>query len=176
MRVVLIWAQDKNGVIGDGKRLLWRVPEDLKHFQHLTTGNTVIIGRRTWESLPKPLPNRLNLVITRNPDFKATGGMVVGSLSEALKIAENEGYETAYVIGGAQIYRQSIEIADELVVTYLNLDVRDARNDVGARGLVYAPKIDSQIWTIDENRSQACFQPKSGDAEYKTVTFVRKWR
>lgn len=176
MRVVLIWAQDRNGVIGDGKLLLWRVPEDLKHFQHLTTGNTVIMGRRTWESLPKPLPNRLNVVITRNPDFKAVGGMVVGSLSEALKIAENEGYETAYVIGGAQIYRQAIEIAEELVVTYLNLDVRDGRDRVGARGLVYAPKIDPQIWTIDENRSQPSFQPKSGDAEYRVVTYVRKQR
>jgi len=107
MKIALIAAVANNHVIGAENRLIWHLPADLKHFKTLTMGNTIVMGRKTFESIGKPLPGRRNIVITRNKDFNAPGCEIAYSLEEALKMS-NKG-ETVYVIGGADIYHQTID-------------------------------------------------------------------
>ncbi|WP_432489031.1 dihydrofolate reductase [Kineococcus sp. SYSU DK018] len=121
----LVWAQSPDGVIGDGGRLPWRVPEDLAHFKRLTTGTTVLMGRATWESLPprlRPLPERRNVVLTRDRSWTAEGAEVAHDLDAALDDALAAG--DAWVAGGGQVYRAALARADRLVVT--DVDVRVA--------------------------------------------------
>jgi dihydrofolate reductase len=122
-RVGLVWAEARGGVIGAGGGMPWHVPEDLAHFKAVTDGSPVVMGRRTWESLPerfRPLPGRTNLVVTRRADWSADGAVRAGSLDEALR---NAGADRAWVIGGGQLYREAIGGADLLEVTQLDLDV-----------------------------------------------------
>ncbi|MDP2109045.1 MAG: dihydrofolate reductase, partial [Rhodocyclaceae bacterium] len=110
--LTLVAAVAKNGVIGDSNALPWHLPEDLKHFKQLTSGHAVIMGRKTWESLPlrfRPLPGRLNIVLTRDPRYVAEGAMVVHTLQEALKVGAGG---TAFIIGGAELYAHALPLAD----------------------------------------------------------------
>lgn len=121
--IVIIAAVAKNRVIGKDNTLIWNIPEDMAHFKALTSGQTVIMGRKTWESLPdafRPLPGRANIVVSRNPGYQASGGQVVGSLPEALAAAA--GADIAFVIGGAELYRQALPIADRLLLTEIDQD------------------------------------------------------
>src|SRR5258706_14044646 len=113
--VSLIAAVARNGAIGRGNALLWRLPEDLKHFKRTTLGHPVVMGRKTWDSIGRPLPGRRNIVVTRDPQWQASGAERAGSLDEALALARNE--ERLFVIGGAQIFAQGLPIADEPGVT-----------------------------------------------------------
>lgn len=118
----LIWAQATNGVIGDAGTIPWRLPEDLAHFKELTLDGAVIMGRRTWDSLPerfRPLAGRHNIVITRQPDWAADGATAVHSLTDALAAAAPA---AVWVIGGGEIYRQAMALADHLEVTEVDLD------------------------------------------------------
>ncbi|HEV7419849.1 MAG TPA: dihydrofolate reductase [Mycobacterium sp.] len=121
MRTVgLIWAQSTSGVIGRDNGIPWRLPEDQARFKELTLGQTVVMGRLTWESLPakvRPLPGRRNVVVTRQTDFMADGATVVGGLDEALTGDEN------WVIGGAQIYGLALPIATRCEVTEVEIDL-----------------------------------------------------
>lgn len=120
-RVGLIWAEAHGGVIGAGGTMPWHVPEDLAHFKEVTLGAPVVMGRRTWESLPerfRPLPGRENIVITRQAGWAADGARAAGSIPDALT-----GLEEAWVIGGGEIFRSVIAEADRLEVTELDLDV-----------------------------------------------------
>lgn len=115
--LTLIAAIASNGVIGVDNRLPWQLPEDLKHFKMLTTGHTVIMGRKTWESLPpkfRPLPKRTNIVVTRDAAYRADGAVVTASLPAAIAAA---GATDAFVIGGAEIYAQALALADRLELT-----------------------------------------------------------
>jgi dihydrofolate reductase len=117
----LIWAQANNGVIGAGGGMPWHVPEDLAHFKEVTLGTPVIMGRRTWDSLPerfRPLPDRENIVITRSQDWAADGARRAAGIEDAVR-----GQERVWVIGGAEIFRQVIGDADRLEVTELDIDV-----------------------------------------------------
>ena len=114
-RVILVGAVSSNGVIGAGGRLPWHLPEDLKHFKALTLGHPVIVGRRTWESLGKPLPGRENIVVTRTPGYAAPGAAVAASLDAALALCA--GVPVAFVIGGAALYAAALPIADVMVLT-----------------------------------------------------------
>lgn len=117
----LIWAQANNGVIGAGGGMPWHVPEDLAHFKEVTLGAPVIMGRRTWDSLPerfRPLPDRENIVITRSQDWAADGARRAAGIEDAVR-----GQERVWVIGGAEIFRQVIGDADRLEVTELDIDV-----------------------------------------------------
>ena len=123
-RLGLIWAQAHGRVIGRGGALPWRLPEDLEHFKRTTLGCPVIMGRRTWDSLPprfRPLPGRQNIVLTRSSDWSAHGAQRAASLDEALQLAA--GAPRAWVIGGAQLYAAAIARADELRITEIDLDV-----------------------------------------------------
>ncbi|WP_432497874.1 dihydrofolate reductase [Kineococcus auxinigenes] len=121
----MVWAQSPDGVIGDGGRLPWRVPEDLAHFKRLTAGAAVLMGRATWDSLPprfRPLPGRRNVVLTRDRSWSAEGAEAAHDLDTALDDALDAG--DVWVVGGGQVYRAALARADVLVVT--DVDVRVA--------------------------------------------------
>lgn len=123
MSLALIWAQAHDRVIGAGGVMPWHLPEDLKHFRELTGGDPVVMGRRTWESLPerfRPLPGRDNIVVTRQPGFDAPGATVVHSLEAALSGHDDA---TVWVIGGAELYGQALPLADRVEVTEIDLQV-----------------------------------------------------
>ncbi|OBH10686.1 dihydrofolate reductase [Mycobacterium sp. E1747] len=126
----LIWAQSTSGIIGRGGDIPWRVPEDLIRFKELTVGHTVVMGRRTWESLPskvRPLPGRKNVVLSRKSDFVADGAQIVGSLEAAL--AESEGEPETWVIGGEQVYLLALPHATRCEVTEVEVDLRRDDDD-----------------------------------------------
>ena len=119
--ISIIAAVSKNGVIGVDNKLPWDLPEDLKRFKELTTGNVVIMGRKTYESIGKPLPNRINIVITRNKDFFVPGVITTNSLESALLKAGGDKH--IFIIGGGEIYKQSIGFADKLYITEVDMEV-----------------------------------------------------
>ncbi|MCC3292436.1 dihydrofolate reductase [Arthrobacter sp. zg-Y1110] len=149
----LIWAQGTSGVIGSGGSIPWRLPEDLSHFSKITSGHPVIMGRRTWESLPeaaRPLPGRTNIVVTSNPDFTAPGAVRAGNLYAALIEASmsGSGSEQIWIIGGASLYREALSLADTVVITRVDLDVE---------GDTFAPGLGPE-WELEEE------EPASGVA------------
>lgn len=106
----------KNRVIGNNNELIWKLSSDLKRFKELTTNNPVIMGRKTYESIGRPLPNRRNIVITRNTEYSVEGCEIVSSLEEALLLTNND----CFIIGGGEIYTQSLEFADKIYLTLVN--------------------------------------------------------
>jgi dihydrofolate reductase len=137
MRVSMIWAMAENNVIGRDNKLPWHLPNDLKYFKQLTTGKPVIMGRKTYDSIGRPLPNRTNIIITRDANFSAEGVKVVNSLDEAIELAEAiclvNAQEEVIVMGGAEIYKLCLPRADRLYVTLVHADVE---------GDAYFPEID----------------------------------
>jgi dihydrofolate reductase len=126
-RICLIVARGRNGVIGSDGDMPWRLSSDLKQFKALTSGKPVIMGRKTWDSLPRrPLPGRLNIVVTRQSDFLAEGAQVVGDLDAAFEIAtrqaQTDSVDEVFVIGGAQIYTASLARADRLYITEVDAE------------------------------------------------------
>jgi dihydrofolate reductase len=119
----IVVAMARGGVIGRGNDLPWHVPEDLKHFRRLTTGHAILMGRRTHESIGRPLPQRRNIVISRQPDLRIDGCEVVGSLEEAITLARDGGDSMPMVIGGAAIYRAALPLATQLHITEIDRDV-----------------------------------------------------
>ena len=123
MRISLILAMAQNRVIGRDGDLPWRIPGDLKYFKQTTLGKPVVMGRKTWDSLGRPLPDRPNIVITRDPDFAAEGARVTHSLDQALELASSlidDG--EVMIIGGAQIYRQALPLAGRIYLTEVHLN------------------------------------------------------
>jgi dihydrofolate reductase len=116
--ISLIAAVARHGAIGRNNQLLCRISEDLKFFKRTTFGSPVIMGRKTWDSIGRPLPGRRNIVITRNPQWQAEGAERAGSLREALSLVQNA--PKAFVIGGGEIYREALPMADELVLTEID--------------------------------------------------------
>lgn len=116
----LIVARARNGVIGKDNAMPWYLPEDLKHFKRTTLGKPVIMGRKTWESLPKALPGRLNIVITRQADYVAEGATVVTSVEDALEAVKD--MPDAFIMGGAEIYRQTMDRVTVAHITVINAD------------------------------------------------------
>mgnify|MGYP003423701432 CR=1 FL=1 len=146
MTISLIAAVAENGVIGGGNTLLWNIPEDLKHFKEKTSGHTIIMGRKTFESIGRPLPHRINIVITRDSQYSRDGVDTVNSLEEALRFAsleqgkafeQNQEEVETFIIGGGEIYHQAIEKANKLYIT----EVHKIFN-----GDVKFPEIDKNIW------------------------------
>ena len=124
MRINLILARASNGVIGLNNQLPWHLPEDMAHFKQQTAGAPVIMGRKTWDSIPprfRPLPGRRNIVVTRQTNLNQTGLEPAPNLREALQFCENS--PQVWIIGGAQIYAQALPLADELVVTEIDADI-----------------------------------------------------
>ncbi|MCA1979648.1 MAG: dihydrofolate reductase [Thiobacillus sp.] len=119
-RISVIAALAKNRVIGVENRLPWRLPEDLAHFKALTLGHPILMGRKTFESLGRPLPGRANIVITRNPDFHVAGCQVAGSLPAAIELCRDA--DELFFIGGAELYAQAIPLADRLYLTEVDVE------------------------------------------------------
>ena len=154
MALHLIYARAANGVIGKDGTMPWHLPEDLAHFKQLTQGHPVVMGRKTWDSLParfRPLPGRTNIVVTRQADWQADGAQRAASLEDALALCAQAA--TVWVIGGAQIYAQALPLADRVEVTEIARDfdgdahaptlgpewVESARSHhVGASGLPFS--------------------------------------
>ena len=139
----LIWAQTQEGVIGRDGGMPWHVPEDMKHFAATTTGHPVVMGRRTWDSIPekyRPFTGRTNIVVTRQPGWEAPGTVVVHSLDEALETAAAaEGGDVVWVIGGGEIFADAMPLADLAMVTILDSD---------ADGDTFAPPLGPQ-WRLE---------------------------
>ncbi len=145
MKVSIIVAKSLNNVIGKDNQLIWRLSADLQLFKIQTTGHYIIMGRKTYESIGKPLPNRTSIVITNNPDFSVPEGhFVAHSLEEAIQICIGKKLDQVFIIGGGEIYRQAVPIADELVVTEVNA-ILD--------GDVFFPEIDMNEWTVVSSNS-----------------------
>jgi len=119
-RINLIVARARNGVIGRDGALPWRLPEDLAFFKRTTMGHPIVMGRRTWESIGRPLPGRRNIVVSRRADYTAAGAEVAPSLDEALRLCA--GSAELFVIGGAQLYAEALARADRLIVTEIDAD------------------------------------------------------
>ena len=138
--ISIIVAVSEDWGIGKDNELLWHISEDLKRFKRLTTGNVVIMGKKTWESLPKkPLPNRRNIVLTDNPEETFEDAITAYSLDDSL--AKCSPGEEIFIIGGGSIYRQFMQIADRLFITHVH---KKAPADI------YFPEIDKKIWEISE--------------------------
>jgi len=141
MKLALIWAMSRNRVIGRNNALPWHLSEDLRYFKRVTMGKPIIMGRKTWESIGRPLPGRTNIVITRDHDFQAAGVRVVHSLDDALRLAEHigviEGAEEAVVIGGAEIYALALPKAERLYLTQVHAEVQ---------GDAWFPEFDLSKW------------------------------
>lgn len=155
--ITIVVAMGKNREIGVDNQLLWHLPKDLKHFKELTSGHPIIMGRKTYESIGKPLPNRTNIVISRKNDWFEEGILIVGSIKEALKFAKKID-ENVFVIGGGTIYEQTIDLADQLEITLV---------DATLEADTYFPKIDVKIWQKtqetchekdEKNQYDFCFQ------------------
>ncbi len=123
MKLHLIYARARNGVIGKDNQIPWHLPEDLAHFKRVTLGQPVIMGRKTWDSLParfRPLPGRVNIVVTRQADWRADGAQRAASLEEARQLCADA--PDAWIMGGAEIYRQAEPLASTAVVTEIDAD------------------------------------------------------
>ncbi|WP_438947132.1 dihydrofolate reductase [Varibaculum vaginae] len=168
MKIGMIWAQAAHRVIGDGQKMLWHVPADFKHFKATTMGSPIIMGRRSFEALGKqPLPGRLNIVLTSQEGYQAEGAQIASSLSQATQLAATSGAEICWITGGARLYEEGMRIADELAVTYLDLDVGDHPE------YAHAPQISPQLWQVNEERSDSEFRPISGDCRWKLVYYQK---
>jgi len=119
--ISMIVARSRNHVIGRDNQMPWKISADLQFFKRVTMGHPVIMGRKTWESIGRPLPGRRNIVVSRNSNYSATGGELVGSLDEALKSLSE--FERVFVIGGEQLFNQAFDKADRLYITEIDLDI-----------------------------------------------------
>ncbi len=154
--IKLIAAIGKNRELGKDNGLLWNLREDMKYFRTTTAGATVVMGRRTFESIGRPLPKRRNIVITRSLDYAPEGVEVTNSLSEALEICQND----CFVIGGGQIYKEALECADELLLTEINKAYPDAD--------VFFPEFDKSLYT-----RQVIGSVTEEGTEYEFVRYTR---
>ena len=123
VRPSLIVAVARNGVIGKDGQLPWRLPDEMRHFKQTTMGHHVIMGRKTWESLPRPLVGRTNVVLTRDPQYRAPGAIVVHDLQRALDLAAEASDEEPFVIGGEAVYVQALPLARRIYLTEVEVEV-----------------------------------------------------
>ena len=137
MIISAIVATAKSRVIGKDNGIPWYLPADLKYFKKTTLHHHIIMGRNSYESIGRPLPKRTNIIVTRNAFFIASGCLIVHSIEEALQLAMTNGEEEAFIIGGAQIYAQSLPYWDRLYLTDVDIDVK---------GDTYFPAIDFELW------------------------------
>ncbi|MXS83894.1 dihydrofolate reductase [Nitrosomonas oligotropha] len=162
LRLSILVAMAKNRVIGRDNRLPWHLPADLKHFKFLTMGQAIVMGRKTYESIGKPLPGRANIVITRQTDYQIPGAVVVNSLEDALLVCEETSTTDTenFIIGGEKLYRQTIKICQRMYITEIqsNFD-----------GDVFFPEFDPNEWEEAQRDKHT-----EGNLEYHFVVLERK--
>ena len=160
--LTIIAAVSENNALGKDNQLLWHLPEDFKRFKTLTSGHYIVMGRKTFKSFPKPLPNRTHIIITRQNDYQAPDGcIVVSSLEKAMALCPAN--EEAFVIGGGEIYQQAINIVDKIDVTRVHTTI-DADT--------FFPEIDTNIWKLVFEE----FHPKDEKHafDFTFLTYVRR--
>ena len=160
--LTIIAAASENNALGKDNQLLWHLPEDFKRFKTLTSGHYIIMGRKTFESFPKPLPNRTHIIITRQHDYQAPEGcVVVSSLEKAMELCPAN--EEAFVIGGGEIYKQALDVVDKIDVTRVHTTI-DADT--------FFPEIDTNTWKLVFEE----FHPKDEKHafDFTFLTYVRK--
>lgn len=161
MLVSIIAAMDRNRLIGSNNQLPWHLPADLAHFKQVTMGKPIIMGRKTYESIGRPLPGRTNIVLTRSPDFHAEGVVTANTLQQALDYASVE--DEVMIIGGSSIYELALPGADRLYLTYVESD---------CEGDAWFPEFDIERWRIVASEQHAADEKNSSD--YRFVTYDRK--
>ena len=139
MIISAIYGVSDNGVIGKGNVIPWHLSADLKYFKKITMGHPVIMGRKSYLSIGKPLPGRTNIILTRNENFKADGCIVVHTIESALDFAQKNKAQEVFIIGGGEIYRQSMPYWDKIYITEIEVEVE---------GDVFAPKVDWKKWQL----------------------------
>jgi dihydrofolate reductase len=143
--IIIIAAVAENNALGKDNDLLWHLPKDFKRFKEITSGHHIVMGRKTFESFPKPLPNRTHVIISRQKNFEPEGCIVVENLEKAIAVCPQN--ENLFIIGGGEIYTQSISLADQLDITRVHHSFEAD---------VYFPEIDSEIWEL----TSETFNPK----------------
>ena len=162
MIISQIVAVSTNGVIGKDNDLIWRLSSDLKYFKKITTGHHIIMGRKNYESIGRPLPNRTSVIITRNKDYKAEGCIVVHSLEDALDVARKNNETEACIIGGGEVYKISMPLTDKIYLTEVHENFE---------GDTYYPSIDKKIW---KEVSRESFKADEKNAhDYSFVVFEK---
>jgi dihydrofolate reductase len=162
MEIIIIVARSTQGVIGRDNELPWRLPADLKHFKASTLNHPIIMGRNTWESLGKALPERRNIVISRTPGFAAEDAETFTNLDDAIEACKSS--DQVFIIGGAQVYEQAIEIADKMVITEVELDVV---------GDAHFPEFDEEDWKITHlEEHPSAPDPKNPGQDFPAFAFV----
>ena len=157
----IIVAIGENGEIGLKNELLWHLPNDLKHFKTLTSGHPIIMGRNTYESIGKALPNRTNIIVSQRKNWFQEGVLIVGSLKEALKFAKKID-EDIFIIGGGKVYEQTMDFADKLEVTLVKGTFEAD---------TFFPKIDAKVWTlVNEEHFE---KDEKHDFDYSFLTYER---
>ncbi len=160
---IIMVAKASNNVIGKDNDLIWHLPADLKFFKQTTKGHTLIMGRKTFESLGNPLPHRDSWIITRNEDYQSEGITVFHSLESALEAGEKKGLETVFLLGGGEIYRQSMDVADKMIITEVHHEFE---------GDTYFPEIDHDRWKEVSREEFAADEKNKYD--YAFVHYERK--
>jgi len=163
MKISCIVATAKNNVIGKNNEIPWHLPADLKYFKKVTTGHHIIMGRNCFESIGRALPKRTNVIITRDMFYTVSNCLIAHSIGEALSIAEANSEEEAFIIGGGQIYEQTIDIWDKLYLTEVDLDVE---------GDVFFPQIDMSEWKL--SKKQDCTKDEKNLHNYSFRQYERK--
>lgn len=143
MTISLVVAASENNAIGKNNQLIWHLPNDLKFFKNTTWGFPVIMGRKSFESVNKPLPGRTNIVITTNPDWKAETVIVVNNLKDAIQKAAETNSKQIFIIGGGEIYKQSMDIADSIYITRVHANLE---------GDTFFPVIDTSKWKLTSHQ------------------------
>ena len=156
-------AFDENRVIGKNNTLIWHLPADLKRFKSLTTGHVIIMGRKTFESIGKPLPNRTTIVISRQADLQIDGAIIAHSVEEAILKAKSITREDIFIVGGAEIYALSLALADQILVTQLH-DIFE--------GDAYFPEILAESWEVTEKERGITDEKNAYQFSY--ITYSRK--
>jgi dihydrofolate reductase len=161
MNVSIIVAVSRNLVIGKDNQLIWKLSADLKRFKDLTTGHTIIMGRKTFDSIGKPLPNRTSIVVTRQKDYKIEGCIVVNSLEEAFeKVADQE---EVFVIGGGAIYKEALAKANKVYYTKVHKNFE---------GDAFFPVIDLKEW--ESVKREDCYPDEKNEVPYSFIDYKRK--
>ena len=160
--IIMIAAAAENNALGKNNELLWHLPDDFKRFKQITTGHYIVMGRKTFESFPKPLPNRTHVIITRQPNYNAPEGcIVVASIDKALAICPKD--QPVYIVGGAEIYKQSLSLTDKIELT---------RVHTVCNGDAFYPEINEQDWKISTEEFHAKDEKHAFDFTY--VTYIKR--
>ena len=166
VKTILVAAIAENGVIGRDNALPWRIKSDLQYFKAVTMGKPIVMGRKTYESIGKPLPGRTNIVVTRDPTFSAPGVVTAHTIGEAMTLAREDarqrGADAVAVIGGTEIFRQTIADADRLVLTRVHMS---------PQGESTFPDIDPKVWREIERREQP--KGEGDDCGFTYLTYMR---